>query len=23
MSTSECIFCGMARDSSHEAPIYR
>ena len=23
MSTSECIFCGMARDSSHPAPIYR
>ena len=23
MSTSECIFCGMARDSAHEAPIYR
>ena len=23
MSTSECIFCGMARDSSPEAPIYR
>ena len=23
MSTSECIFCAMARDSAHEAPIYR
>ena len=23
MSTSECIFCGMARDSGHKAPIYR
>ena len=23
MSTSECIFCTMARDSAHQAPIYR
>jgi len=23
MSASECIFCGMARDSGHQAPIYR
>ena len=23
MSTRECIFCNMAQDSTHEAPIYR
>ena len=23
MTTTECIFCGMARDSTHESPIYR
>ena len=23
MSTSECIFCSMAEDSTHAAPIYR
>ena len=23
MSTSQCIFCGIARDSAHQAPIYR
>ncbi len=23
MSTSQCIFCGIARDSTHESPIYR
>ena len=23
MTTTECIFCGMARDSAHESPIYR
>ncbi len=23
MSTSQCIFCDMARDSAHESPIYR
>lgn len=23
MSTRDCIFCTMARDSIHEAPIYR
>ena len=23
MSTSECIFCAMSRDSLHESPIYR
>ena len=23
MSTSECIFCSMARDPTHESPIYR
>lgn len=23
MSTKECIFCNMAQDSTHEAPIYR
>ena len=23
MTTSQCIFCNMARDSAHEAPIYR
>ena len=23
MTTRECIFCGMARDSAHESPIYR
>lgn len=23
MSTGECIFCSMAQDSAHEAPIYR
>ena len=23
MSTSACIFCTMAKDSAHEAPIYR
>ena len=23
MSTSQCVFCGMARDSAHESPIYR
>ncbi len=23
MATSECIFCGMARDSTHQSPIYR
>ena len=23
MSTSQCIFCGMAQDSAHESPIYR
>ena len=23
MSTSECIFCTMARNSAHQAPIYR
>ena len=23
MATNECIFCGIARDSTHEAPIYR
>ncbi|MDP6548906.1 MAG: HIT domain-containing protein [Dehalococcoidia bacterium] len=23
MTTRQCIFCTMARDSTHEAPIYR
>ena len=23
MTTNECIFCGMAQKSTHEAPIYR
>ena len=23
MSTSQCIFCAIARDSAHESPIYR
>ena len=23
MSTSQCIFCSMVRDSAHESPIYR
>ena len=23
MSTSQCIFCSIARDSAHESPIYR
>ena len=23
MSTSDCIFCAMSRDSAHESPIYR
>ncbi len=23
MTTRECIFCAMARDSAHESPIYR
>ena len=23
MTTKECIFCTMAQDSTHEAPIYR
>ncbi len=23
MSTAQCIFCNIARDSTHEAPIYR
>ena len=23
MSTSQCIFCSMFRDSAHESPIYR
>ncbi len=23
MSTRECIFCSMARDSTHSSPIYR
>lgn len=23
MSTRECIFCNMAQDSTHKAPIYR
>ena len=23
MSTSDCVFCPMARDSAHPAPIYR
>ena len=23
MSTGECVFCNMARDSAHPAPIYR
>ena len=23
MTTSQCIFCSMARDSAHEEPIYR
>ena len=23
MSTSECVFCAMARDSAHQAPIFR
>lgn len=23
MSTSDCVFCAMSRDSAHEAPIYR
>ena len=23
MSTSQCVFCGMARDSAHKSPIYR
>ncbi len=23
MTTTECIFCSMARDSLHESPIYR
>ena len=23
MSTSECIFCGMVRDPTHQDPIYR
>ncbi len=23
MSTSECVFCGMVRDPTHQDPIYR
>ena len=23
MSTSQCVFCSMVRDSAHESPIYR
>ena len=23
MTISDCIFCGMAQDSTHESPIYR
>ena len=23
MSTGECVFCSMARDSTHQSPIYR
>ena len=23
MSTSDCIFCAMSRDSAHQSPIYR
>ncbi|PKB83953.1 MAG: hypothetical protein BZY88_01190 [SAR202 cluster bacterium Io17-Chloro-G9] len=23
MSTSDCIFCTMVRDSAHQAPVYR
>ncbi|PKB72797.1 MAG: histidine triad nucleotide-binding protein [SAR202 cluster bacterium Io17-Chloro-G7] len=23
MSTSQCIFCAIARDSAHDSPIYR
>ena len=23
MTTSECIFCGIAQDSTHESPLYR
>ena len=23
MSTSECVFCSMVRDPTHQAPIYR
>ena len=23
MTTSACIFCGMAQDSTHESPLYR